>query len=375
MKTIHGFLFCSMAAAAFAVSGCTAFGPMPIDAICDGLDDDGVACTVTVCPAAGGAYQHIPNDALCASGQMCSATAGCVPRDSACPASCDDEIACTVDSCVSGACRRTANDSLCSSGTCRASAADGASGCYTPPTMEGCSSNADCNDAVSCTVNRCVSGECRYVPDDAACPTGQTCSATAGCVDEAPTGDFTCVYTADAHRIGYSIRVRAADMSGVRTIPSSTGETRAMSGSRIRLWALGTGAEIDSSPSSGWAVYSLAGTPGGAINAHPYLGQWRFGDPAYDRDILNVANLQVLSGRTCRSLGIQLQSCLNPSGCGEAEWVDAPDAFCTIRVDTRGAEFWNDPVIALDLRGDDVVRAVIDTSGSDDSATCTPVSS
>jgi hypothetical protein len=376
---VAGTMVCSMLAAGFAVffAGCFAMPPTT-GVMCDGLADDGVACTTDVC-AADGDYDHILNDELCASSEMCTAS-GCVPRDPACPASCDDGIACTVDSCVSGACRHTASDELCSSGTCRASEADGASGCYTPPTEEECDSNVDCNDGVSCTANRCVSGECRYVPDDAACPSGQTCSASAGCVGETPTDGFRCVFTNGAHRIGYAVRLRATGMSGVRTIPSSTGETRAMSGSRLRLWALGTtGSAIDSG-SDGWVTYSLDGTPGGAINTHPYIENWRIGDdPAFERDILNVADLRGREG-AASAVGLEAQVCLNPSGCASGGWVNLPDRFYRIAQDTTVApgtsdgRFWNDPVIAPELRNQPVIRAVLHTSGSDDTATCAPVS-
>lgn len=370
MKTIHGFLVCSMAVAAFAVSSCTAFGPMPTGTACEGDADDGIACTVDVC-AADGDYDHIPNDGACASDEMCTSI-GCVDRDPACPASCDDEVACTADSCVDGACDHVPNHDACPSDQrC------GSTGCYTPPTMEECSSNAACNDGLSCSADRCVSGECLY---NDACPIGQHCNATVNaCVDDGPPpGDFRCVYTDGAHRIGYAVRVRATGMTGVRTIPSNTGETRAMSASLTRLWALGSsdgsigGAGIDTG-SDGWTTYSLVGTAGGRINVHPYVDRWRYGTPEFDRDILNIADLRSHVGATCASLGIEVQTCMNPSGCGSSGWVNLPARFCVIGLDTSGREFWNDPVIAPELRRDDVRRALIATDGSNDTASCAPV--
>lgn len=332
------FLGCSMLAASFAVlfTGCYArgpSGPTPPPVTCSGTLDDGVACTVDVCPAAGGAHLHIPSDGLCAAGQSCTAT-GCVSRDPACPASCDDGIACTVDSCVSGSCRHSPDDSACS---------------------ESCTCNPGHADADS---RGCVS------PPDGPGPT---------------VPGFHCVYTDGAHRIGYAVRVRSSGMTGVRTIPSNTGETRAMSASQTRLWALGTtdgsigGGGVDTG-SDGWTTYSLVGTAGGRINTHPFQDRWLYGAPAYDRDILNIADLRSFAGMTCDDVGIDVQVCMNPSGCVSSGWVDLPARFCVIGPDTVARPFWNDPVIAPELRNTVVTRAVITTDGSNDTATCAPVS-
>lgn len=357
------FLVCSMAAAAFAVSSCTAFGLMPTGTACEGDADDGIACTVDVCAAAGGAYQHIPNDALCASGEMCSVTAGCVDRDPACPASCDDGIACTVDSCVSGACRHTANDSLCSSGTCRASATDGATGCYVPPTDEGCETNADCVDTVSCTTNRCESGECVYSPNDSACPTGQMCSATAGCVDETPpTADFECAVVDGANRIGYSVRLCTRGMSGVHTIPDVDGATQAMPAGATSMRAWGLGSDV---PAGGCRDYSLAGILGG-INTHPFINEWRVassGHPEWDRDILNVADFRSFVGDSAASVGLEAFVCQRAAGCSSSQWVELPEAFYTIAHDTVSARFWSeDPNLHSSIRGSIAIRAVLQTA-------------
>jgi hypothetical protein len=370
---VAGTMVCSMLAAGFAVffAGCFAMPPTT-GVTCEGsAPDDDVACTTVVCDD--DEWRHRRDDGLCDPDEVCHLTQGCIPRDGT--PDCNDGVACTADSYNGTACVNEPIHSRCPSGQrC------GATGCYTPPTEEECSTNADCNDDVSCTVNRCVSGECRYVADDAACPSGQTCSATAGCVGETPTDGFRCVFTNGAHRIGYAVRLRATGMSGVRTIPSSTGETRAMSGSRLRLWALGTtGSAIDSG-SDGWVTYSLDGTPGGAINTHPYIENWRIGDdPAFERDILNVADLRGREG-AASAVGLEAQVCLNPSGCASGGWVNLPDRFYRIAQDTTVApgtsdgRFWNDPVIAPELRNQPVIRAVLHTSGSDDTATCTPVS-
>lgn len=355
------FLVGSMLAAGFAVSGCFATGPLTGNG-CDGdPPDDSVACTVAVCD--GDTWRQSRDNGLCSDGEVCHLTQGCVPADGT--PDCDDGVACTADSHNGSACVNEPIDSRCPTGQrC------GATGCYTPPV--DCSGG--CDDGVACTIDSCSGGTCRHIPDDTECAAGQHCTA-AGCVNDTPTDGFRCVFTEGGHRIGYAVRLRATGMSGVRTIPSSTGETRAMSGSRLRLWALGTGAAIDSG-SDGWVTYSLIGTPGGAVNTHPYVGEWRIGDdPDYYTDILNVADFRGREGSAASSVGLEAQVCLNPSGCSSGGWVALPDRFYRIAPDTVGQRFWTDPAIHPDLRNSIVVRAVLYTSGSDDTATCTPVGS
>lgn len=54
-----------------------------------------------------------------------------------------------------------------------------------------CEVDMDCEDDVACTTNRCIDSECRFVPDDAACPDdglfcngAEICVAQAGCRSE-----------------------------------------------------------------------------------------------------------------------------------------------------------------------------------------------
>jgi hypothetical protein len=326
MTRFLGSFTVSMLAAGIAViiAGCHVEGPMgsSTTTTCTGTADDMIACTVDACPMGGVTYTHQPQDSLCASNQMCDPSHGCVARSPVCPASCDDSVACTADTC----------------------------------------------DA---TTHLCV-----HALTDSLCASGQECSSS-GCVSigPPPAGGFHCVWTNSANRIGYAVRVRATGMTGVRTIPDSSGATMAMSGSHIRLWALGTGAAIDDD-ASGWATYSLVGTPGGRINTHPFIGMWRIGaDPAFNRDILNIANLQADGALTAHDLGLEAQVCLNPSGCSrDSDWVELPQQFYVIDVDTVDMRFSNDPNIAASLRGEQVMRAVLFTDGSDGSASCAPVS-
>jgi len=307
------------------IAGCHVAGPLtPAPATCTGTLDDRVACTLDSCPVAGGAYQHLPYDGLCSSEQVCNATLGCVARPATCPVSCDDSVACTADSCVDSRCVHAFNDAAC---------------------------GAD----AECTVTGCVS----ITPPP-------------------PVDGFACVFTDGAHRIGYAVRVRASGMTGVRTVPSNTGETRAMSASFTRLWALGTpegsvgGGGIETG-TDGWTTYSLVGTAGGGINAHPFIERWRYGAPEFNRDILNVADLRFFQGQTCDDIGVDVEVCMNPSGCVSSGWVALPSRFCTVAPDTVGRQFWSaDPVLDPAVRGSVAIRLVIWTNGSNDTAACVP---
>jgi hypothetical protein len=410
MKTFNlRFLVGAMLAAGFAVtfSGCYAADPS-YGAECAGEPDDGVACTLDVCPADGVAYRHLPFDAACGVGQMCSATAGCVTREPACPASCDDGVACTADACVDGACRHATNDDACPDGaTCRALEADGVSGCYTPPPV---ACDDGCDDSVACTVDVCSGDVCRFIPDATACPSGQHCAAS-GCVNDAPvtceggcddhvactvdscdgsvcrhamndsacpsgqhcaasgcvndttpppTGGFECAFADGANRIGYSVRLCARGMTSVHTVPDVDNATRTMSGSSMRVWTLG--ADV---PAGGCRDYDLTGITGG-INTHPFIGEWRVassGHPEWDRDILNVADFREFEGHSAASVGLEAYVCQRAAGCAESQWILLPEAFYTIAPDTVGARFWSeDPNLSSDIRGTVAIRAVLQTS-------------
>jgi hypothetical protein len=323
----------TMLAAGFAVSGCFASGPYGSGSTptCTGMPDS-FSCTSEACDSMTMCIVEVPHDDRCGAGRYCR------PSDPA----------------------RDAN------------------GCVGTPPPATCSTS--CDDSVACTVDFCDGTTCRHVADSTACTSG-VCDAHSGCVGggmmppPTTTEGFHCVWTNSANRIGYAVRVRATGMHDVRTIPDSTGATMAMSGSHIRLWALGTGAAVDDD-ASGWATYSLIATPGGRINTHPFIGMWRIGpDPAFNRDILNIANLQADGALTAHDLGIEAQVCLNVSGCShDSDWVNLPEQFYVIDVDTVDTRFWDDPAISSSLRGQQVLRAVLFTNGNDSSATCHPVS-
>ncbi len=73
--------------------------------------------------------------------------------------------------------------------------------------INGCTSNANCNDGISCTSNTCHSGCCQFTPNDALCSDGEFCTGaetcsltTGGCVSPGdPCGPLTfCDEDADA---------------------------------------------------------------------------------------------------------------------------------------------------------------------------------
>ncbi len=62
----------------------------------------------------------------------------------------------------------------------------GADGSVTPDASGPCTTAADCDDALSCTIDTCLQGACSHVPGPnagaTACPGGKLCDAALGCV-------------------------------------------------------------------------------------------------------------------------------------------------------------------------------------------------
>lgn len=366
--------FLTAAAACAVISGCTAFGPRGDGAMCSGTAD-AFECTDEVCPSTGGAIVHVPVHERCSTDgtRWCDPSAagrdsrGCVGTPpTECPGGCADSFTCTRDFCDNGTCRHVADDDECSGdAVCRAASGDAPTGCYTPPV--DCSSG--CDDSVACTIDSCSGGSCRHIADDTACPASQRCDGARGCVDRTtPSGDFECVDSDGASRIGHTVRLCARGMSGVRTVPNRSGTTQAMMNSAMRVWTLGSDV-----PAGGCRDYDLRGVLGG-INTHPFINQWRVdrsgGHPEWDGDILNVANFQSLVGRSAASVGIEAYVCQRASGtCSDSEWVELPEEFYMLAPDTVGERFWADDVAAnqlsADIRGDVAIRAVLNT-GCDD---------
>ena len=100
-------------------------------------------------------------------------TGGCASS-----AACDDGVACTRDVCtVDRVCEHVPDDAQCPTGqTC------GSTGCA-PAGATRCGATRDCDDGVPCTRDLClVEGVCQRTARDEMCPAGQRCDAARGCV-------------------------------------------------------------------------------------------------------------------------------------------------------------------------------------------------
>ena len=84
---------------------------------------------------------------------------------------CDDGIDCTVDACLQGNCKYIPDNNKCGAGQiCDVAKV----GCVK---AKSCFSKEDCNDYLECTVEGCDSdtNTCQYIYDDSRCPDGYIC--------------------------------------------------------------------------------------------------------------------------------------------------------------------------------------------------------
>ncbi|HEX7604985.1 MAG TPA: hypothetical protein VF316_25385 [Polyangiaceae bacterium] len=107
-------------------------------------------------------------------------------------AECNDGIACSLDRCdpVLHLCTRAPQDVLCDDGIY----CNGAERC---DVNAGCvAGSRDCKDAVACTVDGCEESQksCTHEPDDALCPISHTCDVLLGCQARALAHDSTTLY-------------------------------------------------------------------------------------------------------------------------------------------------------------------------------------
>ena len=142
--------------------------------------DDHIACTVDNCDVSG-TCQHTGVDSMCTAPARCVVGTGCSTTMTCTDASmCDDAISCTLDTCnVGNVCGHQPINSMCSAPT---PVCDATRGCIagTPP---GCTSAANCDDSIACTVDSCGADMmCHHMTVDSLCMSGQTCSASAGCM-------------------------------------------------------------------------------------------------------------------------------------------------------------------------------------------------
>jgi hypothetical protein len=141
--------------------------------------DDHIACTVDNC-GVGGVCAHSAIDSMCSSPQHCVIGVGCSATMTCTDVSmCDDGIGCTLDTCnVGNVCGHQAINSMCSAPT---PVCNPTMGCVAGA-VPGCTSAADCNDAVACTLDTCGADTmCHHMTLDSMCMSGETCNATMGC--------------------------------------------------------------------------------------------------------------------------------------------------------------------------------------------------
>lgn len=122
-----------------------------------------------------------------APGDVVVTDAGC-----ASDADCQDSVACTLDRCdpTLHVCTRAPRDALCDDGLF----CDGDERC---DVALGCVAGArGCADAIACTDDACDEGQraCTHAPDDGKCPISHACDPQLGCQARALAHDATTLY-------------------------------------------------------------------------------------------------------------------------------------------------------------------------------------
>jgi len=165
-----------LALALGACSGSTTTPQSP-PPLCPASVDDGNACTTDACNPATGAVTHAPvavDDGDACTTDACNPATGAVTHTSV---AVDDGDACTTDACnpATGAITHTAVP-VDDGDACTADACNPATGGITHAPIP-------VDDGVACTTDACnpATGAITHAPQDAACPSGQTCSVTLGC--------------------------------------------------------------------------------------------------------------------------------------------------------------------------------------------------
>jgi hypothetical protein len=118
-----------------------------------------------------------PTDAACGEPD-CERNENCNRRASCAESVCDDGV-CFV-SILEGACGAEAWCDPSSGCVQRMSIADGG---VPDASVEGCTADAECDDAIGCTIDRCTDRVCNHTTDDALCTeaSGGTCVVDFGC--------------------------------------------------------------------------------------------------------------------------------------------------------------------------------------------------
>ncbi len=107
-------------------------------------------------------------------------------------AECNDQLACTLDACDPKlhVCTHAPRDAMCDDGVfCDGTeTCSPSAGCVTAP--------RDCGDAISCTVDACdeATKSCTHAPDDSLCPISHVCDPQLGCQAHALAHDDATLY-------------------------------------------------------------------------------------------------------------------------------------------------------------------------------------
>jgi hypothetical protein len=161
---------------------------------CDGLlgcvaseapeTDDGVDCTEDACDEELNKVTHLPIEALCDDGFLCTldvcTAQGCAHTDS--DEACDDGSPCTDDTCTNGVCSHTYNKSPCDDGdACSIASACDQGACVATQFKS-------CTDGDPCTADTCTKGVCEHTASPGDCDDGNPCTSEDFCSNGACLG-------------------------------------------------------------------------------------------------------------------------------------------------------------------------------------------
>ncbi len=177
-----------------------------------------------------------------------------IVTDSGCTsdAQCDDGLACTVDACDPAlrVCTHAPRSALCDDGVfCDGDeVCDPSAGCTTIP--------RNCADSVTCTVDTCdeQNQACVHAPDDSLCPISHVCDPVLGCQAHALAHDDTTLY--DVRLPSGQVNVIGATQSQLTDIALSPSN---------QLFGIGFGALYTVSQQNGTATFAK-NLSGGSLN-------------------------------------------------------------------------------------------------------------
>ncbi|MBO6936269.1 MAG: hypothetical protein JJ863_14940 [Deltaproteobacteria bacterium] len=164
------------------VEGCL---NVPFDEGADCVDSGGAAgmCMDGAC-SSGCTMDSDCADAFPCTVNTCDDTTGTCQPPTFDDSVCDDANPCTADTCGTAGCQ----NSLVADGTDCSGVGGAAGTCSAGTCITGCTTDAECDDGVSCTTDTCDTGigACSNLPDDGACDDGvactvDSCSAATGC--------------------------------------------------------------------------------------------------------------------------------------------------------------------------------------------------